>query len=194
MDTLLLCFVRRLGEYADAMTAVVRIAGPADAAALAELAAATFRLACPPQTTEQAIAEFLRDVLSQQRFEEYLADERKLVLVAEQGDTAVGYTLLVFGEPADPEVAAALSIRPTVELSKCYVRAEAHGGGVASTLMSATLDAARERGALGAWLGVNELNDRAIRFYEKSGFKKVGTKKFLLGGVYENDYTLERAL
>lgn len=176
------------------MNAVVRIAGPADAAALAELAAATFRLACPPQTTEQAIAEFLRDVLSQQRFEEYLADERKLVLVAERGDTAVGYTLLVFGEPADPEVAAALSIRPTVELSKCYVRAEAHGGGVASTLMTATLDAARERGAVGAWLGVNEQNDRAIRFYEKSGFTKAGTKKFLLGGVYENDHTLERAL
>lgn len=176
------------------MTTVVRIAGASDAAALAELAAATFRLACPPQTTEAAIAEFLRDVLSLERFEEYLADERKLIVVAEQGELAVGYTLLVFGEPADPDVAGALSIRPTVELSKCYVRVEAHGGGVASALMAATLDAARARGARGAWLGVNEQNDRANRFYEKSGFAQVGTKKFLLGGVYENDYTLERSL
>lgn len=172
----------------------VRIADPADAAALAALAAATFRLACPPQTTEEAIAEFLRDVLSEARFGEYLADAQKLVLVAEQGGGAVGYTLLVFGEPGDPDVAGALGIRPTVELSKCYVLAEAHGAGTASALMAVTLDAARERGAAGAWLGVNELNARAIRFYEKQGFATVGRKRFLLGGVYENDFTLERAL
>ncbi len=172
----------------------MRTAGPADAAALAELAAATFRLACPPQTTEQAIAEFVRDVLSQECFEGYLADEHRLVLVAERGGLCVGYTLLVFEEPGDPEVAAAVGIRPTVELSKCYVRAETHGAGVAPALMAATLDAARERGAAGAWLGVNEQNARAIRFYEKNGFVRVGAKRFLLGGVYENDHTLERAL
>jgi ribosomal protein S18 acetylase RimI-like enzyme len=176
----------------DAVT--VRTAESADAAALAELAAATFRLACPPQTTEAAIAEFLRDVLSEERFGEYLADTTKLVLVAEQNGLAVGYTLLVFGEPSDPDVAGALGIRPTAELSKCYVRAEAHGAGTASALMTATLEAARERGAVGAWLGVNEQNARAIRFYEKHGFATVGRKRFLLGGVYENDFTLERAL
>lgn len=172
----------------------VRIAGPADAAALAELAAATFPLACPPQTTELAIAEFLRDVLSAERFGEYLADGNRVVLVAERGGPLVGYTLLVFGDPADPVVSAAVGIRPTVELSKCYVLAETHGAGVAAELMAATLEAARERGAAGIWLGVNEHNARAIRFYEKSGFAAVGRKRFLLGGVYENDHTLERAL
>lgn len=177
------------------MTApTVRTAGPADAAALAELAAATFPLACPPQTTAQAIAEYLRDMLSAERFGEYLVDEQRLILVAERDGLLVGYTLLVFGDPADPAVGAAVGIRPTVELSKCYVRAETHGGGVAAELMAATLDAARARGAAGAWLGVNEHNARAIRFYEKSGFATVGRKRFLLGGVYENDFTLERAL
>ncbi|PPL14455.1 GNAT family N-acetyltransferase [Microterricola pindariensis] len=177
------------------MTAVnVRPADPTDAAALAEVAAATFRLACPPQTTEQAIAEFLRDVLSVECFAEYLDDPTRLVLLAEQGGRPVGYTLLVFGDPGDPDVAAAVGIRPTVELSKCYVLAETQGAGVAAALMAATLDAARQRGAAGAWLGVNEQNARAIRFYEKSGFAAVGRKRFLLGGVYENDHVLERAL
>lgn len=179
---------------ADRDAVTVRTAEPADAAALAALAAATFRLACPPQTTEAAIAEFLRDVLSEARFDEYLADPAKLILVAEQDGAFVGYTLLVFGDPGDSDVAGALGIRPTVELSKCYVRAEAHGAGTASTLITTTLDAARERGAAGAWLGVNEQNARAIRFYEKHGFATVGRKRFLLGGVYENDFTLERAL
>ena len=87
-----------------------------------------------------------------------------------------------------------IRIRPTAELSKCYVRAEAHGSGTAAALMAATLDAARERGAAGSWLGVNQENVRALRFYGKNGFEQVGIKRFLVGERYEDDYVLERAL
>jgi RimJ/RimL family protein N-acetyltransferase len=44
------------------------------------------------------------------------------------------------------------------------------------------------------WLGVNQFNPRANRFYEKSGFRQVGVKRFLLGGRYEDDFVRERAL
>lgn len=176
------------------MTVTIRAAGPADAVALAELAAATFALACPPHTTAAAIAKFLRDMLAERNFDAYLVDPERLVLVAEDGGTMIGYTMLAFGEPTDPDAQAAIGIRPSAELSKCYLRAESHGRGVAATLMTATLDAARERGAASAWLGVNQENARAIRFYEKNGFTKVGHKRFLVGGEFENDFVLERAL
>lgn len=176
------------------MTVTIRVAGGADAAALAELAAATFALACPPHTTAAAIADFLRDVLAERNFDDYLADPDRVVLVAEDGAVMIGYTMLVFGEPTDTDAYAAVGIRPTVELSKFYLLAESHGRGAAAPLMTATLDAARERGAAGTWLGVNQLNARAIRFYEKSGFRIVGRKRFLVGGVYENDFVLELAL
>lgn len=176
------------------MTNSIRVATARDAAALADVAAATFSLACPPQTTDAAIAEFLRDVLAERNFVDYLADPDCLILVADSGDTLLGYTLLAFGEPTDPDVSAAIGIRPTVELSKCYLRGESHGRGVAAPLMAATLDAARERGAAGAWLGVNELNARAIRFYEKNGFVRVGRKRFRLGNRYEDDFVLERPI
>ncbi|TDW30442.1 GNAT family N-acetyltransferase [Cryobacterium psychrophilum] len=172
----------------------IRVATIADAPALAELAAATFELACPPNTTAAAVAEFLRDVLSESNFRTYLEDPNRLVFVAEFEGRLLGYTVLVFGDPGDSDVQAVIRIRPTVEVSKCYVRAGSHGGGLASSLMAATLHAAGERGAVGAWLGVNELNARAIRFYEKQGFAEVGRKTFPLGGVLENDFVLERAL
>lgn len=175
------------------MTVTIRVAGAADAAALADLAAVTFPLACPPHTTAAAIDEFLRDVLSERNFEEYLADPDRVVLVVEDGGMLLGYTMLVFGEPTDADADAAVGIRPTVELSKFYLRPEAHGGGAAATLMGATLDAARGRRAAGVWLGVNQLNARAIRFYEKHGFRVVGQKRFLVGGEYESDFVLERA-
>ena len=60
--------------------------------------------------------------------------------------------------------------------------------------MQASLRAAAEAGGRGIWLGVNSQNARAIRFYEKSGFRKVGTKSFSLGSTVEHDFVLERAL
>jgi ribosomal protein S18 acetylase RimI-like enzyme len=180
---------------AQSPTVRVRTARIDEAAALAELAAATFPLACPPHTSAEAIADFIRTVLAPANFEAYLADPDRLLLVAEAGAGALtGYTMLVFGEPLDADAAAAIRIRPTVELSKCYVRADAHGTGTAAALMTATLDAARERGVAGSWLGVNEENDRALRFYGKHGYQRVGTKHFLVGTRYEDDYVLERPL
>ncbi len=172
----------------------IRTATATDAAALAELAAATFALACPPHTTAEAIAAFLRDVLAESNFDAYLADPDRLILVAEDAGVMLGYTMLVFAEPTDEDAREAALLRPTAELSKCYLRAETHGRGVAAALMTATLDAARARGAAGSWLGVNQENARAIRFYEKNGFVTVGQKRFLVGGRYENDFVLERAL
>ncbi|TFD85451.1 GNAT family N-acetyltransferase [Cryobacterium lactosi] len=178
----------------------IRPARPDEAAALAELAAATFALACPPHTSADAIAAFLTHVLAPANFETFLADPDRLLLVAEASGgeeprgLLLGYTMLVFGEPHDADAAAAIRIRPTAELSKCYVRAEAHGSGTAAALMAATLDAARERGAAGSWLGVNQENVRALRFYGKHGFEQVGIKRFLVGERYEDDYVLERAL
>jgi ribosomal protein S18 acetylase RimI-like enzyme len=178
----------------DRVSLVVRTAYAADAADLAAVAAATFPLACPPHTTEEAKADFIARHLSVASFRGYLDDAARDLLVAELDGRAVGYTMLVDGEPADPDVAAAITTRPTIELSKVYVLADAHGSGVAAALMAASLDAARERGAAAVWLGVNQENARANRFYEKSGFALVGTKRFLVGDRYEDDYVRELVL
>jgi ribosomal protein S18 acetylase RimI-like enzyme len=115
-----------------------------------------------------------------------------VLFLAEVDGVAAGYTMLIEGEPKDPDVVAAITIRPTIELSKCYVMPGHHGVGVASALMTRTLEAARERGAAGVWLGVNEENERAQGFYAKSGFVPVGRKRFLVGERWEEDFVLER--
>lgn len=170
------------------MTTTIRNATAADAATLHEVAAATFALACPPGTTADAIADFIATTLSEQRFVGYLADPARLVLLAEVDGRAAGYTMLVFEDPRDGDVAASVSLRPVAELSKVYVREGFHGAGIARLLMDASVEAARSRDVVGVWLGVNQLNTRANRFYEKSGFAIVGTKKFLVGEKYEDDY------
>lgn len=172
----------------------VRIAGPDDVPELAQVAASTFGLACPPGMSQERVDAFVADVLSPARFDAYVADADRHVLLAEQDGIPLGYAMLVRGEPQDADVRAALTLLPTVELSKIYVLPEAHGTGAAAALMQASLAWAGSVGAVGAWLGVNQQNERAQRFYAKSGFARVGTKRFLVGGVYEDDFVLERPL
>jgi diamine N-acetyltransferase len=178
----------------DSANAVVRRATVDDAALLHAVAAATFALACPPETSEESILDFVARYLSVDAFTGYLSDPERALCVAEAGAALAGYTMLVFGEPSDTDVAASVIVRPTAELSKVYVRAEHHGVGIGAALVEASVDHARSRGARSMWLGVNEQNQRANRFYEKQGFAIVGTKKFLLGGRYEDDFVRERML
>ena len=173
------------------MSVVVRTAEPADAAALHEVAAVTFGLACPPGTEQHQIDAFINEHLSETKFADYLADGSRELLLAEQAGQPVGYTMLVFGEPVDPGVAASVAGRPTAELSKVYVLPGLHGSGASSQLMAATMEAARSRGVVSVWLGVNQRNVRANRFYEKSGFAQVGVKKFLVGDEVHDDFVRE---
>lgn len=176
------------------MVTRVRRARIEDAGIVAAVAAETFELACPPGTAPHAIAAFIGEHLSESRFSSRLASDDHIVLLADIDGEIAGYTMLVLGEPADAGVAAAVTVRPTVELSKCYVRAGFHGNGVATTLMEASLDTAADAGAASLWLGVNQQNARAIRFYRKSGFTQVGTKTFLVGDELHDDFVFERML
>ena len=71
------------GARLDAVQVQVRTATSADVAPLAEVAAATFALACPPHVAPASVATFIRDVLSPERFAAYLADPDRVLFLAE---------------------------------------------------------------------------------------------------------------
>jgi ribosomal protein S18 acetylase RimI-like enzyme len=60
--------------------------------------------------------------------------------------------------------------------------------------MTAALQHATDLDAKSVWLGVNQHNQRAQRFYTKHGFSINGTKTFRLGAGVENDYVMVRPL
>ncbi|MEV6323340.1 GNAT family N-acetyltransferase [Nocardia sp. NPDC051787] len=165
-------------------------AGLWDAEALSDVAAATFPLACPPGATPDDIEIFVTDVLSGERFGEYLSDPARIVLKARAGDDIVGYAMLVAGDPGDAAVAEAIGLRPAVEISKMYVLPGHHGSGVSTALMQAALEWARAEGYPGVWLGVNQENVRAQRFYTKHGFTVVGTRTFTVGNQVHHDHVM----
>jgi ribosomal protein S18 acetylase RimI-like enzyme len=176
------------------MSVEVTPAVAADLTELADVAARTFPLACPPSVTPDDVAAFIAEHLSRERFGDYLADPHRVVLTARDGHRMSGYAMLIRGVPDDDDVARAVPLRPAVELSKMYVVPDHHGAGVSAALMAAALESARALDAACVWLGVNQENQRAQRFYGKHGFTPNGTKTFRLGSRVENDFVMVRAL
>jgi ribosomal protein S18 acetylase RimI-like enzyme len=176
------------------MAVQVAVADTAVVDQLADVAARTFPLACPPSVTPENIVSFIDENLSEARFREYLADPNRVVLTARKEGRMVGYVMLIRGVPDDDDVRRAVELRPAVELSKLYVLPDSHGAGVSAALMAAALQRAEELDAKCVWLGVNQENQRAQRFYAKHGFSINGTKTFRLGAGVENDYVMVRPL
>ena len=169
---------------------------PAELAELADVAAQTFPLACPPSSSPDNMAAFVASHLSVARFADYLADPERTILVARDADDPriLGYAMLIRGVPDDADVQRAVTARPAVELSKMYVMSDSHGGQVSAALMTAAVEHAARLGAVSLWLGVNQENQRAQRFYTKHGFAVGGNKSFTLGTQIEHDYVMVRPL
>lgn len=167
------------------LTLAVRVVtkGSVNTEELAAVAARTFPLACPPSTVPEDIASFIETNLSAERFAEYLADPQRAIITAAHDGRIIGYAMLIRGDADD-----------TAELSKMYVVPDHHGGGVSTALMERTLATAKEWGMRRVWLGVNQGNQRAQRFYAKNGFKVNGTRTFQVGDRRENDYIMDREL
>lgn len=174
----------------------VRVAGPGDAAALSVLASATFALACPPGTTQADVDAFCAENLSPERFARYLASPAHTLFVVDADDGSPGlcaYAMLVAGEPEDPEAAAVVTERPTLMLSKLYALPALHGRGVSAALLAAAV-AGAPPGTRSIWLGVNQQNVRARRFYAKSGFEIAGIRHMRVGGELHDDFVMRRWL
>ncbi len=82
----------------------------------------------------------------------------------------------------------------SLELERIYVDQPFQGRGLGKVLIEKGLEVARQRGKSFVWLGVWEKNAKAIRFYERSGFRKIGTHGFMMGDERQNDFLMRRDL
>jgi ribosomal protein S18 acetylase RimI-like enzyme len=118
-----------------------------------------------------------------------LADETNTFLVATAAGTLNGYAKLRRATPDDSVTGPA-----PIEIERIYVDNSAIGTGLGAMLMEACLGEARTTGHAAVWLGVWERNARAIGFYERWGFRRVGEHAFLLGSSEQVDWIMERKL
>ena len=160
-----------------------------DAAALAELAARTFRETFTAGSPPEDMALHLAQAYGTTQQQRELADPDMTTLLVEVDGQLAGYAQVRTG--VKPKCVTGES---PVELWRFYIAQAWHGRGVAQSLMQrAELEAYRRDGRT-FWLGVWEQNARAIAFYQKAGFTDVGSHVFMVGTDAQTDRILVRSL
>ena len=168
----------------------IRHAIPDDVPALATLAAKSFRSTFGPDNTPEDVDAYVEEAFSSGRLARELSDGRNVFLLAcGDGGEIAGYAKLRDG-PADDSIRGP----DPIEIERIYVDPDAIGRGIGAALMRACLDQAAARGRRTLWLGVWERNTRAIAFYERWGFRTVGSHVFRLGSDEQTDLLMERAV
>jgi diamine N-acetyltransferase len=177
------------GGFMESAKHKIRLAVPADAAALAEFGARSFDDSFAVDNRPEDMAAYIAAAFNLQKQTEEIADPASVFLIAEIGNEMAGYARVNEGQ-APPSVSG----DHPIELVRIYAGKTYIGQGIGPALMQACLDAARKRGCDTMWLGVWERNPRAIAFYRKWGFVEVGTQTFQLGSDLQTDVVMQRAV
>lgn len=131
------------------------------------------------------ISRFVLSEFSVKNFEALLARRSARVFVASVGENLVGYAVVSFGSqcPEDERV--------RVELVTLYVQEPFTRKAVGSRLLEQSESCAKQEGS-SLWLTVNSRNTRAIAFYAKRGYFKVGSTFFELEDEKHENLVLVR--
>lgn len=164
-----------------------RMAEPADAAQLAQLARRTFTDTFGHLYKPEDLALFLESHV-EEKWREELASPDFAVRIAQAGAVPVGFVKL--GPPSLPFEIEGRAI----ELRQLYVLKDHQGTGIARDLMDWALGEARRRGAEHIYLSVFVDNHRARRFYERYGFSFVQPYAFMVGSHADEDHILRLRL
>jgi GNAT superfamily N-acetyltransferase len=169
----------------------IRRATSDDAKSLTDLSYTTFwdAFAHHPKNAPDDLAHYMRQAFSVEQIADELNDPRAVFLVAEIEGELAGYAKLVCDH-----IEPGISAEKPIELNRLYSQQKFLGQGVGQTLMDACFDLARENGFDTIWLGVWEYNPRAQRFYEKNGFKEVGSHTFVLGSDPQTDLLMQKEI
>lgn len=162
-----------------------------DAETLAPLAVKMFNdaFAANPLNKPEDMRAYIAECLSPEQFVREFNDAKTIFFIAEIGGEMIGYAKLQENSTED-----CVSDENPIELQRLYVDRTFHGKGIAVKLMNECFSVAKQKNYQTIWLGVWEYNYRAQKFYEKIGFRQVGSHIFQLGSDAQTDWVMERKL
>lgn len=161
----------------------------ADIPALRALAIKVFSDTFTSLNTPEAMEGAIEKEYNLAGFEREFTEEGQRYFFICDNDKPIGYLRL----RKNPEVDHLLG-KNHIELQRIYVDHAYHGQKVGDRLMQLAIDLATEGNYEWIWLGVWELNPRAIKFYEKWGYEKFSEHPFYMGEEKQTDWLMRRKL
>lgn len=156
-----------------------------DAQALRDLSEQTFIDTYAVYNTPENMEKHISTKFTLEQIQAELSDSSVQYLLLKKAGQLIGFTKLVKNH-APKE----LSSENAIEIERFYVDKAFHGQNLGKHLMNESLDWCKNSGFKTVWLGVWEENARALQFYAKMGFEKIGEHVFVLGTEVQNDYVM----
>ncbi len=167
----------------------IRRAVAADAKLVSLLGAVTFYEAYFEQDDPADLANYIHESFEPEKIRGEIEDENAAFFIIFLDKHAVGYAKLREGSKPD-----CLETENSVELQRIYLVERVFGKGIGAILLNHCLETAKQKGFETLWLGVWEENRRALRFYEKHGFRRVGKITFPYGATTGTNFVMEKVL
>lgn len=168
--------------------ATIRRATPDDAAALAELGAATFVETFGHLYPCEDLQIFLAKNHSPESWSRTLAHPQQAIWVAEhRNGRRIGFIAVGACKLPVPHLEADAG-----EVQQLYVFGEFHNLRLGARLMEVGLEWLAAQGRSPVYIGVWSENHGAQRFYARYGFSKVGEYGFPVGSTIDREFILKR--
>lgn len=153
---------------------------------LRKISIQTFKETFSDVNTEEDMQKYLVEKLSVEKLKSELENVNSEFYFAENNDEILGYLKLNFKDAQTEKVE-----ENHFEIERIYILKAFLGQKIGQILFDKAIEIGRERNLEYVWLGVWEENYRAIKFYEKNGFKIFGKHKFVLGKDVQTDLLMK---
>lgn len=157
-----------------------------DVVPLQTISRTTFKETFIEHNTEEDLNKYLEEQLSIQKLTDELKNPNADFYFALDNEQIVGY-LKLNRSTAQTELINLAAF----EIERIYVLKEYFGKGLGQFLLDNAIQIGKALKPSYIWLGVWELNKRAIRFYEKNGFTVFSSHLFTLGNDIQTDLLMK---
>jgi diamine N-acetyltransferase len=164
---------------------IIRKAIDTDLGDLLHMARTAFLQAFTAGNKPENVAAYLAEAFTLEQFEKELANPASTFFVADLEGEIIAYTKVNL-VPAQTDV----HDPDSVEIARLYVLEDHLGSGLGKKLLDTAIDFAKQNQKKYLWLGVWEMNARAIRFYEKNGLRIFGSHPFPFGDELQKDWLM----
>lgn len=160
-----------------------------DLPVLQDISRSTYQNTFASMNTEADMNAYLEDAFNTEKLKKELMNEDSFFCFVYEDDRLAGYLKL-----NESKAQTDINDPSSLELERIYVLSGFQGNGVGRFLIDRAISMAREKNKTYIWLGVWEKNERALKFYKKSGFYPMGTHAFVMGTDIQTDYLLRKDL
>lgn len=167
----------------------LRKCGLNDIRKLQEIAKTTFIEAFEKHNNPEDFESYVALAFAEQKIRKELLGPDSHFYFVYRDNLLVGYFKLNYARAQNE-----FKNRNSIELERIYVLQKFQGGKIGTWILHEVLKISASEQKEFVWLGVWQKNTKAVAFYEKHGFEKVGTHPYFIGNDKQTDWLMRYSI